>query len=118
MIINQGLQIYNFLYLSTYDLQVKLTKRRPTNLQLFILKVVDSTMETAKIYGLQNLTPLTLVTRNLKMCKMCQNVSTVVKVKIYLEIKRMHLIFDSLHQHINLSSVCLQEIAQGEQKGK
>ena len=35
IVMNQSLQIYNFLYLSAYNLQVKLTKRRPTNLQLF-----------------------------------------------------------------------------------
>ena len=34
MITNHSLQIYNFLHLPAYNLQVKLTKRKPTNLQL------------------------------------------------------------------------------------
>jgi hypothetical protein len=34
MIPNHGLQIYNFLNLSVYNLQVKFIKRKPTNLQL------------------------------------------------------------------------------------
>ena len=34
MIISHSLQIYNFLYLSAYNLQVNLTKRKPTNLQI------------------------------------------------------------------------------------
>jgi hypothetical protein len=34
LITNHGLQIYNFLHLSAYNLQVKLTKIKPTNLQL------------------------------------------------------------------------------------
>ena len=34
MITNHSLQIYNFLPLPAYNLQVKLTKRKPTNLQL------------------------------------------------------------------------------------
>ena len=34
MITNHSLQIYNFLHLPANNLQVKLTKRKPTNLQL------------------------------------------------------------------------------------